>query len=261
MRYGSSQIKTGHNRGFSLVELLVVIAVIAILAAIMFPVFLHVKESARTRQCASNMNQLAKAIHAYMGDHDEHGLPAPPQNWKISWVLCPKPLLGRYIPGNEAIVRNEILPYDMDKNASPNWIWICPGDRNKGGSTVYSPYWWFVGSSYMYPGPMAYMSGDTIQQKTDIEPRKPTQWKKPARDMLLADFWYDFHHSGRVRHDFGDSAIVPTTVVNKSDVANINVIFLDLHAETVTLEERTELQKHVIYSDNPHFEGVIPKFP
>jgi prepilin-type N-terminal cleavage/methylation domain-containing protein len=62
MRYG---------RGFTLIELLVVIAIIAILAAILFPVFAQARESARQTTCASNMNQLAKAISMYAADHEQ----------------------------------------------------------------------------------------------------------------------------------------------------------------------------------------------
>jgi len=56
--------------GFTLVELLVVIAVIAILAAILFPVFAGAREKARAATCLSNMRQLGQAIDLYRGDYD-----------------------------------------------------------------------------------------------------------------------------------------------------------------------------------------------
>ncbi|MCS6923098.1 MAG: DUF1559 domain-containing protein, partial [Fimbriimonadales bacterium] len=59
------------GRGFTLIELLVVIAIIAILAAILFPVFAQARESARQTTCASNMNQLSKAISLYAADHEQ----------------------------------------------------------------------------------------------------------------------------------------------------------------------------------------------
>jgi prepilin-type N-terminal cleavage/methylation domain-containing protein/prepilin-type processing-associated H-X9-DG protein len=59
------------RRGFTLIELLVVIAIIAILAAILFPVFLSAKESARTSKCLNNLKQLTQAYIEYC--EDNHG--------------------------------------------------------------------------------------------------------------------------------------------------------------------------------------------
>lgn len=56
------------RRGFTLIELLVVIAIIAILAAILFPVFLQVKEKARQSACYSHLTQLGKAFSMYVND-------------------------------------------------------------------------------------------------------------------------------------------------------------------------------------------------
>jgi prepilin-type N-terminal cleavage/methylation domain-containing protein/prepilin-type processing-associated H-X9-DG protein len=63
------------RRGFTLIELLVVISIIAILAAILFPVFAQAREAARKAQCSSNLRQLGMAIRAYCQDYDEQ-LPA-----------------------------------------------------------------------------------------------------------------------------------------------------------------------------------------
>jgi len=48
----------------------VVIAIIAILAAILFPVFAKARERARRIQCLSNLKNIATALHMYCGDHD-----------------------------------------------------------------------------------------------------------------------------------------------------------------------------------------------
>jgi len=58
----------GRREGFTLIELLVVIAIIAILAAILFPVFITARESARKAKCVSNMRQVAMAVAAYKTD-------------------------------------------------------------------------------------------------------------------------------------------------------------------------------------------------
>jgi prepilin-type N-terminal cleavage/methylation domain-containing protein/prepilin-type processing-associated H-X9-DG protein len=56
--------------GFTLVELLVVVTVIAILAAILYPVFSQVRERARTSGCASNLKQIGHAFTMYTQDFD-----------------------------------------------------------------------------------------------------------------------------------------------------------------------------------------------
>ncbi|MDM7462000.1 MAG: prepilin-type N-terminal cleavage/methylation domain-containing protein, partial [bacterium] len=59
------------RNGFTLIEVLVVIAIIAILAAILFPVFAQAREKARQTQCMSNLRQSATAVLMYVQDADE----------------------------------------------------------------------------------------------------------------------------------------------------------------------------------------------
>jgi prepilin-type N-terminal cleavage/methylation domain-containing protein/prepilin-type processing-associated H-X9-DG protein len=57
--------------GFTLIERLVVIAIIAILAAILFPVFSQAREKARQASCMSNVRQIGVAALQYAQDYDE----------------------------------------------------------------------------------------------------------------------------------------------------------------------------------------------
>lgn len=56
---------------FTLIELLIVIAIIAMLAAILFPVFAAAREKARQSTCASNLKQIGLAVLQYAGDYDD----------------------------------------------------------------------------------------------------------------------------------------------------------------------------------------------
>ncbi|MBL8066982.1 MAG: prepilin-type N-terminal cleavage/methylation domain-containing protein [Armatimonadetes bacterium] len=56
--------------GFTLVELLVVIALIAILAAIIFPVFSQAKEAGKRSSCLSNVKETGMAVQLYNSDYD-----------------------------------------------------------------------------------------------------------------------------------------------------------------------------------------------
>ncbi len=58
------------RRAFTLVEVLVVIAVIAILAGLLFPSFARAREQARKSSCISNLHQLGIGIAMYRSDYD-----------------------------------------------------------------------------------------------------------------------------------------------------------------------------------------------
>ncbi len=56
--------------GFTLVEILVVIAIIGVLAALLFAVFSRVREKGRSASCQNNLRQIAMAMQQYVGDND-----------------------------------------------------------------------------------------------------------------------------------------------------------------------------------------------
>jgi prepilin-type N-terminal cleavage/methylation domain-containing protein/prepilin-type processing-associated H-X9-DG protein len=59
-----------HAAGFTLAELLVVIAVIAILVALLLPALSRAQESARRIRCLGNLRQLGLATQLYWDDHE-----------------------------------------------------------------------------------------------------------------------------------------------------------------------------------------------
>ena len=93
------------QRAFTLIGLLVVIAIIAILAAVLFPVFARAREKARQSACANNVKQIGTALAIYTDDWDAV-LPAYRHQ------------------GNEGLYFREQLQPHIRTTA----VWVCPSD-------------------------------------------------------------------------------------------------------------------------------------
>lgn len=68
-------------RAFTLLELLIVIALIALLIGILLPVLSYGREAARRTLCLSNLRQMVVASHHYTTDYRDHFPPALYGNW------------------------------------------------------------------------------------------------------------------------------------------------------------------------------------
>ena len=104
--------------GFTLIEILVVLAIIAILMSFIFPAVSRAKEQANVTKCISNVKQVALALTMYAGDHDDE-LPPVNKDLKKSWV--------------EEMIRGSYL-----KPKSP--ILHCPSDHAWNGTTRITSY-------------------------------------------------------------------------------------------------------------------------
>jgi prepilin-type processing-associated H-X9-DG protein len=77
------------KRGFILVEFISAVAIIAILAAILFPVFTRAREKAHQTTCAQNLVNVGMALRQYSADYHGH---FPPDDNDLS------PLYFQYLP-------------------------------------------------------------------------------------------------------------------------------------------------------------------
>lgn len=116
---------TDRLSAFSLMELLLVIAIISILVALLVPTLVRSKERARQIQCVSNLRQLGEGLQIYLGENHKYPLfvdTSFPTNASPlildTWVTT----LGTQLGYN----------YRTDSNFWNRGIWLCPGVKSKG---------------------------------------------------------------------------------------------------------------------------------
>lgn len=108
-------MKVSRHRGFTLIELLVVISIVALLAAILFPVFGRARENARRSTCQSQLRQIGLGLLQYAGDYDET-LPTMSGNYQ---GVCNQGNSGG--PQSCSVPGNTTFLYAAP-NAYQNWI-------------------------------------------------------------------------------------------------------------------------------------------
>lgn len=111
----------GYTEAFTLIEMLVVIAIIGILAALLLPVLGRAKASGKRTACLNNLNQIAKGVNMYAGDFNEVLFPTngptlnpPPLPAYYEWTAY-NPFMRSYVGLKDA-------PSPQDK------LFACPAD-------------------------------------------------------------------------------------------------------------------------------------
>ncbi|OQA83822.1 MAG: hypothetical protein BWY31_02761 [Lentisphaerae bacterium ADurb.Bin242] len=70
---------------FTIIELLIVVAIIAILAALLLPALNRARESARKVLCVGNMKQVALANMMYVDDYKERSATTISSHWRVNF--------------------------------------------------------------------------------------------------------------------------------------------------------------------------------
>lgn len=246
-------------RGFTLVELLTVIAVIAILAAILIPVVGSMRQSARAAACSSNMREIGKAVLLFVADNK--GL---------------LPGIGRR-PGNNGSTSSaswqdvlNVVIFEANLNA-PRPTLQRLGDTQNAGQ-MYCPSMQPFGTGNRYP--RAYVLNGNVAD-TDVVRNPPATWGQlldyqkgypfirfatPARTVMILE-------SERDGDGIGPSAPLNQIVMNDgvthpSWSANdrgafafrhknrMNVVFMDAHLESFSPAEAAKINNTASFSQS-----------
>jgi prepilin-type N-terminal cleavage/methylation domain-containing protein/prepilin-type processing-associated H-X9-DG protein len=117
------------KNGFTLIELLVVITIIAILAAILFPVFAQAREKARAISCLSNMNQIGLAVGMYIEDNDERLYFRSANSAARVGSTRSGVVITNAVSYDAEQWWNLLLPYTTSKG-----VFVCPDDPTQAAS-------------------------------------------------------------------------------------------------------------------------------
>ena len=200
--------------GFTLVELLVVVAILAILAAMLLPVFARARNRARRTACLSNLRQLSSAMSMYVQDFDE--------------------VLPRWAyPGAApcAMVWSQgLMPYHREIN-----LYFCPayGRPDPRGSPLEgSPYW---GPTHAYLYDLVYASYG--YNALYLDATKLAAVDRPTETVLLVDTVFP----GQENRSWGYFGAFPPSAGGMGVATNrhnggANVAFVDGHVKWLPRE-------------------------
>jgi prepilin-type N-terminal cleavage/methylation domain-containing protein/prepilin-type processing-associated H-X9-DG protein len=131
-----AKVTCRRRRGFTLVELLVVIGLTVLLVSILFPAVNSAREKANAAACASNLRQLYTAVLMFACDHDG-GLPrasivaeTPTTTSAAYQDLCPWVNEDPGFPGGIISFEAGGLWKYMGGVAARQKVMNCPGDRD-----------------------------------------------------------------------------------------------------------------------------------
>ncbi len=241
--------KNNHNRGktdkgFTLVELLVVMSIISLLLAVLLPSLRRVRQQGQAVVCMNNIKQLGFAFMLYGGEYNGYAMPARVDQTKIYWW-------------------GEVTNYGIDHKAGVIWPYL---KSELGGKSVYecpaqpfssyklqgappgeedNPKW--ITSTYGYNDYFLCPSQSGWFGPADITGpwQKITNISTPAMVLVFADTLIDLGLTSGIQNNFSlDPPYLynvkngwkenrsPTTCFRHND--KTNAIFVDGHSESIT---------------------------
>jgi prepilin-type N-terminal cleavage/methylation domain-containing protein/prepilin-type processing-associated H-X9-DG protein len=136
MHRGASGQAFRDPTGFTLLELLVVMGVVAVLATLMLPALNRARTKAEAVICLNNLRQWGLATQLYAADHNDllppEGTPNPGErSTNTGWYI--------QLPRQISLPRYHEMPWRTNAEANPGrTVWLCPSNpRRSNGRNLF----------------------------------------------------------------------------------------------------------------------------
>ena len=236
------------RRGFTLVELMVVVGIVALLVAILMPALGAARRQARSVACLSNLRQLGVAFQMYCNQNKGRCFRYVDNSAEQLWV----PLLQPHVANIDAV---RLCPEATQPGESvygnaftawgePAMLHTAADWLGRGGS--YGMNMW------LHPLPMDGVDGLLVYGHTQVIGPRSAYVALPAKDGAGVPLFADCNWLGGWPRS---TDAPPSNLAGAYDLENhmrrfcmarhkrsINVVFLDGHAQGVVLEDLWRLK-------------------
>jgi prepilin-type N-terminal cleavage/methylation domain-containing protein/prepilin-type processing-associated H-X9-DG protein len=247
------------QKGFTLLELLVVVAAIGILLALLLPAMSRAREKGTSARCISNLRQLALAATLYADDHED-ALPWQERHWTS--------------PSNPTAVMNYTDPTAPNFRTNAYWqlggyvhrsdgFWHCPSaplDTAVARSGDDSPLIGYMGNMFAIG-----ITDSPLPLQPEILPKRLGGLLNPTRAKLFTDVglnWQAIWVGVAYESPYFPKPVIPVPVHRNS----LNIVMADGHAEQMGQNEfHRPGGAGTSYQVDPRLnwwrEGTMPELP